>query len=160
MLFIALETAPFWRRGRDSNPRAISRKLISSQPRYPNQINNVAGFPYIFRGALDVEATEINEDMKLAAAYALAKLAKEEAPAEVCEAYGVESLSYGIDYILPKPLDPRILTWVTPAVAKAAMETGVARKPIADLDAYAESLKKRVADSQARIKTFMQDYYK
>ena len=127
---------------------------------YPNQINNVAGFPYIFRGALDVEATEINEEMKLAAAYALAKLAKEEAPAEVCEAYGVESLSYGIDYILPKPLDPRILTWVTPAVAKAAMETGVARKPIADLDAYAESLKKRVADSQARIKTFMQDYYK
>ena len=127
---------------------------------YPNQINNVAGFPYIFRGALDVEATEINEEMKLAAAYALAKLAKEDVPAEVCAAYDVESLSYGIDYILPKPLDPRILTWVTPAVAKAAMETGVARKPIADLDAYAESLKVRVAASQARIKTFTQDYYK
>ena len=127
---------------------------------YPNQINNVAGFPYIFRGALDVEATEINEEMKLAAAHALAKLAKEPVPAEVCAAYGVDSLEYGIDYILPKPLDPRILTWVTPAVAKAAMETGVARKPIADLDAYAESLKKRVADSQARIKAFTQDYFK
>jgi len=127
---------------------------------YPNQINNVAGFPYIFRGALDVEATEINEEMKLAAAYALARLAKEDVPAEVCEAYGVESLSYGFDYILPKPLDPRILTWVTPAVAKAAMETGVARKRIDDLDAYAESLKTRVAASQARIKAFTQDYYK
>ena len=81
-------------------------------------------------------------------------------PAEVCAAYGVDSLEYGIDYILPKPLAPRILTWVTPAVAKAAMETGVARKPSADLDAYAESLKKRVADSQARIKAFTQDYFK
>ena len=82
---------------------------------FPNQINNVSGFPYIFRGALDVEATEINEAMKIAAAEALAALAKEPVPAEVCSAYNVDSLEYGFDYIIPKPLDPRILTCITPA---------------------------------------------
>ena len=111
---------------------------------YPNQINNVSGFPYIFRGALDVEATEINEAMKIAAAEALAALAKEPVPAEVCSAYNVDSLEYGFDYIIPKPLDPRILTCITPAVAKAAMDTGVARKRIEDLDGYARELERRV----------------
>ena len=127
---------------------------------YPNQINNVSGFPYIFRGALDVEATEINDAMKIAAAYALAALAKEPVPQDVCAAYGVEKLEYGPDYILPKPLDPRILTWVTPAVAKAAMESGVATRPIEDLEAYAASLKERIEASQARVKPFVDDYYK
>jgi len=127
---------------------------------YPNQINNVSGFPYIFRGALDVEATEINEAMKIAAAKALAELAKEPVLPEVCEAYGVKSLSYGVDYVLPKPLDPRILTWVTPAVAKAAMDTGVARRPIEDLKAYAKSLEARVRESHDRIKPFVDSYFK
>ena len=127
---------------------------------YPNQINNVSGFPYIFRGALDVEATAINDEMKIAAAYALAALAKEPVPQEVCAAYGVDKLEYGPDYILPKPLDPRILTWVTPAVAKAAMESGVATRPIDDLEAYAVSLKERIEASQARVKPFVDDYYK
>ena len=125
---------------------------------YPNQINNVSGFPYIFRGALDVEATEINEAMKIAAAEALAALAKEPAPAEVCSAYNVDSLSFGYDYIIPKPLDPRILTRITPAVAKAAMETGVARKRIEDLDGYARELERRVKASHDRIRPFVASY--
>ncbi len=125
---------------------------------YPNQINNVAGFPYIFRGALDVEATEINEEMKLAAAHALADLTKEPILPEVCEAYGVSDLSFGIDYVLPKPLDPRILTTMTPAVAEAAMKTGVARKPIADLKVYAAELEQRVKSSHARIAPFVASY--
>ena len=93
--------------------------------------------------------------MKLAAAYALAALAKEEVPASVLEAYGVDSLVYGRDYVLPKPLDPRILTAVTPAVAKAAMDTGVATRPIADLNAYADQLRRRVEASQARIRPYV-----
>ena len=125
---------------------------------YPNQINNVSGFPYIFRGALDVEATEINEAMKIAAAEALAALAKEPAPAEVCSAYNVDSLEYGFDYIIPKPLDPRILTCITPAVAKAAMDTGVARKRIEDLDGYARELERRVKASHDRIRPFVASY--
>ena len=125
---------------------------------YPNQINNVSGFPYIFRGALDVEATEINEAMKIAAAKSLAALAKEPVLPEVCAAYGVDKLEFGRDYIIPKPLDPRILTTMTPAVAKAAMETGVARKPIADLKAYAEALKNRVKRSQTRMRAFVASY--
>ena len=125
---------------------------------YPNQINNVSGFPYIFRGALDVEATEINEEMKIAAAYSLARLAKEPVPAEILEAYNVDKLEFGIDYVIPKPLDGRILATMTVAVAKAAMDTGVARRPIADLEAYARSLDERIKASHARISPFIKSY--
>ena len=125
----------------DSRPDVL---MATGRSDYPNQINNVSGFPYIFRGALAVEATEINGAMKLAAAEALAALAKEPVPAEVCSAYNVDKLEYGFDYIIPKPLDPRILTRITPAVAKAAMDTGVARKRIEDLDVYARELERRV----------------
>lgn len=111
---------------------------------YPNQINNVLGFPFIFRGALDVQATNINEEMKLAAAYALADLAKEKVPFEVASAYDVDKLEFGKDYIIPKPLDLRLISTVSVAVAKAAMETGVARKPITDWDEYKRGLDDRV----------------
>lgn len=107
---------------------------------YANQVNNVLGFPFIFRGALDVRATQINEDMKLAAVHALAKLAKEEVPEKVSAAYGGQSFSFGPEYLIPKPFDPRVLLWVTPAVAKAAMDSGVAQKPIADFQAYRDGL--------------------
>ena len=108
---------------------------------YPNQINNVIGFPYIFRGALDVEATAINEEMKLAAVRAIAALAKKPVPDVVNEAYKVNSLSFGPDYFIPKPVDPRLITEVSMAVAKAAIESGVARKNITDWDAYCLHLK-------------------
>jgi malate dehydrogenase (oxaloacetate-decarboxylating)(NADP+) len=114
---------------------------------YPNQVNNVLGFPFIFRGALDVRARAINEEMKVAAAYALAGLTKEDVPDSVLRAYGLDSLKFGEDYILPKPLDPRVLLWESPAVAKAAMETGVARKQI-DLDDYRQQLAFRQGKSQ------------
>ena len=116
----------------------------------PNQINNVSGFPFIFRGALDVQATEINEAMKLAAAEALAMLAREDVPEEVSRAYGGKKFSFGPDYIIPSPLDPRIIEWVTPAVARAAMESGVARARIEDLDAYRAGLRERVARMHRR----------
>ena len=109
---------------------------------YPNQINNVLGFPYIFRGALDSGATTINEEMKLAAVRAIAQLAKEPVPPVVNAAYNMDKLEFGRDYILPKPLDPRLLTWVAPAVARGAMESGVARRPIEDWDAYDEKLRR------------------
>ena len=125
---------------------------------YPNQINNVSGFPYIFRGALDVEATEINEAMKIAAARALAALAKERVPDEVSAAYGNQTFSYGRDYVIPKPLDPRLIEWVTPAVAQAAMETGVARRPIKDLGTYTQSLRKRVEGVQQRARSLAASY--
>jgi malate dehydrogenase (oxaloacetate-decarboxylating)(NADP+) len=125
---------------------------------YPNQVNNVSGFPYIFRGALDVGATEINEAMKIAAAKSLAALAKEPVPAEVCKMYDVESLEYGLDYIIPKPLDPRILEWEVPAVAQAAMDTGVATTPIKDMDAYRKSLSERITASRDRVNTFISSY--
>lgn len=127
---------------------------------FPNQVNNVSGFPFIFRGALDVEATEINEEMKIAAAKALAALAKEPVPQEICDAYGVDSLTFGVDYVIPKPLDPRVLIWETPAVAQAAMDTGVAQSPITDMGAYKKSLEERVESSRARISTFIQSYKK
>lgn len=117
---------------------------------YPNQINNVSGFPYIFRGALDVQATEINEDMKIAAARALAALAREPVPAEVSAAYNGQSFTFGRDYIIPKPFDPRLIEWTTPAVAEAAMKSGVATAPITDMDAYRLSLRQRVRAAQAR----------
>lgn len=107
---------------------------------YPNQVNNVLGFPSIFRGALDVRATQINEEMKLAAVHALAKLAKEEVPEKVSAAYGGQSFSFGPEYLIPKPFDPRVLLWVTPAVAKAAMDSGVAKNPITDFQAYRDRL--------------------
>ncbi|HBB91597.1 MAG: malic enzyme [Bacteroidetes bacterium GWF2_49_14] len=111
---------------------------------YPNQINNVLGFPFIFRGALDVRASKINEEMKVAAAKALAQLAKEDVPEIVNQAYNKQNLKFGRDYLIPKPLDPRLITTVAPAVARAAMETGVARKPIADWNEYFLSLQKRM----------------
>ncbi|MCK9400959.1 MAG: NADP-dependent malic enzyme [Bacteroidales bacterium] len=110
----------------------------------PNQVNNVLGFPFIFRGAMDVMATKINEEMKLAAAHALALLAKEPVPEEVNIAYLQKNLKFGKDYIIPKPLDPRLILWVAPAVAKAAMDSGVARKPITNWDAYQDELSKRM----------------
>ncbi len=110
---------------------------------YPNQVNNVLGFPFIFRGALDVRATAINEEMKIAAAKAIAELAREQVPEEVAAAYG-KTQQFGRDYIIPAPFDPRLMEVVPSAVAKAAMESGVAQKPIADFDAYRHSLKARL----------------
>src|SRR5207302_8178333 len=110
---------------------------------YPNQINNVLGFPFIFRGALDVRATTINDEMKLAATRALAALAKEDVPDSVRWAYDVEHMSFGREYIIPKPFDPRVLIWEASAVAQAAIETGVAQMPI-DLAEYREQLERRL----------------
>lgn len=111
---------------------------------YPNQVNNVLGFPFIFRGALDVRATVINEEMKIAAVKALSELAKEDVPETVSMAYKEKNIVFGREYIIPKPLDPRLITSVAPAVAKAAVDTGVARKQISDWDAYRESLNQRL----------------
>ena len=110
---------------------------------YPNQVNNVLGFPFIFRGALDVRATAINEEMKLAATRALAALAKEEVPDSVCRVYGLEHLEFGPDYLIPKPFDSRVLVWEASAVAEAAMRSGVAREPV-NLEAYREQLERRL----------------
>ncbi len=125
--------------------RAVRDDIIMATGRsdYPNQVNNVLGFPFIFRGALDVHATTINQEMKLAATYALASLAKENVPDSVCRAYGVDHLQFGMDYIIPKPFDPRVLVWEASAVAKAAMDTGVARQPV-NLDEYRDQLEKRL----------------
>jgi malate dehydrogenase (oxaloacetate-decarboxylating)(NADP+) len=116
--------------------------MATGRSDYPNQINNVLGFPYIFRGALDVRASAINMEMKIAAARALAALAREDVPDEVASAYGARP-KFGPDYIIPVPFDPRLISFVPPAVAKAAMDTGVARKPIVDMDGYAEQLRSR-----------------
>jgi malate dehydrogenase (oxaloacetate-decarboxylating)(NADP+) len=116
--------------------------MATGRSDYPNQVNNVLGFPYIFRGALDVRATTINMEMKIAAARALAELAREDVPDEVAAAYGMRP-KFGPDYIIPVPFDPRLISHVPPAVAKAAMDTGVARKPITDMDAYKQSLRSR-----------------
>jgi len=121
--------------------------MCTGRSDYPNMVNNVLGFPFIFRGALDVHATAINEEMKLAASYALAALAKEDVPDSVCRAYGVERLAFGPEYIIPKPFDPRVLLWEASAVARAAMETGVAQEPV-DLDEYREQLQKRLGRSR------------
>ncbi len=114
--------------------------MATGRSDYPNQVNNVLGFPFIFRGALDVRASTINEQMKKAAVMALAELAREDCPDSVCRAYGNEKFSFGRNYIIPKPFDPRALLRVAPAVAKAAMDSGVARLPIEDMDKYTESL--------------------
>ncbi len=115
--------------------------MATGRSDYPNQVNNVLGFPFIFRGALDVRATAINEEMKLAATRALAALAKEDVPDSVCRAYGVERLRFGSDYIIPKPFDPRVLVWEAAAVAQAAMESGVAQEPV-NLAEYRERLER------------------
>jgi malate dehydrogenase (oxaloacetate-decarboxylating)(NADP+) len=116
--------------------------MATGRSDYPNQINNVLGFPYIFRGALDVRATAINMEMKIAAAKALAELAREDVPDEVAVAYGSRP-KYGPDYIIPVPFDPRLISYVPPAIAKAAMDTGVARRPIVDMEAYRGQLRSR-----------------
>ncbi len=118
--------------------------MATGRSDYPNQVNNVLGFPYIFRGALDVRATQINEPMKLAAVKALAEMTKAAVPDIVNLAYNQKSMSFGPDYIIPKPVDPRLLATVAPAVAKAAMESGVARTPITNWDAYVVQLNKRL----------------
>jgi len=118
--------------------------MATGRSDYPNQINNVLGFPFIFRGALDVRATTINEEMKIAAANALAKLAREYVPETVARAYNQQNIVFGKDYIIPKPLDPRLITTVSVAVAKAAVVSGVARKPINDWDAYKQELSERL----------------
>lgn len=127
---------------------------------YPNQINNVSGFPFLFRGTLDVGATEINESMKIAAAKALAALAHEPVPASVEKAYGGQKFSFGPDYVIPKPFDPRIIEWVTPAVAKAAMDSGIATRPITDLNAYRLGLAERVKKARSRADALHKSYLK
>jgi malate dehydrogenase (oxaloacetate-decarboxylating)(NADP+) len=119
----------------------------------PNQVNNVLGFPFIFRGALDVRATTINEEMKLAAVHAIASLAKETIPEEVIEAYGEKNISFGRESIIPKPLDPRLIYYVAPAVAKAAIESGVAKEPITDWEEYEMTLKKRLGLDNKFVRT-------
>lgn len=129
--------------------------IATGRSDYPNQVNNVLGFPFIFRGALDVMATAINDEMKLAASHALARLAKEDVPDSVIKAYGGEKIKFGRNYIIPKPLDPRVLLWEAPAVAKAAMETGVARKPIQDLDGYRDQLESRFGHAKEVMRVFI-----
>ncbi|MGO9379914.1 MAG: malic enzyme-like NAD(P)-binding protein [Dissulfurispiraceae bacterium] len=142
-----------------ADAKAARSDLIMGTGRsdFPNQVNNVSGFPYIFRGALDVRATAINEEMKLAAAKALAALAKEPVPQEMLDAYKVKELSFGIDYVIPKALDTRMLVWEAPAVAKAAMETGVAKIKI-DLDQYKKDLRQRLDNSKTRIAEYVKSY--
>jgi malate dehydrogenase (oxaloacetate-decarboxylating)(NADP+) len=118
---------------------------------YPNQINNLLGFPFIFRGALDVRASTINEEMKLAASKALAALAKEPVPESVLKAYNLEKMEFGRDYFIPKPLDPRLISRVASAVAKAAIDSGIAKYPITDWDAYKKSLDRRTGEHIKKI---------
>jgi len=128
--------------------------MATGRSDYPNQVNNVMGFPYIFRGALDVRAREINEEMKVAAAQAIAKLAREDVPDEVSAAYAGRTMKFGQNYIIPTPFDPRLISTIPVAVAKAAVDSGVARKPITDWDAYRRTLSARLdptADTMNRI---------
>ncbi|HSL45117.1 MAG TPA: NADP-dependent malic enzyme [Anaerolineales bacterium] len=129
--------------------------IATGRSDYVNQVNNVLGFPFIFRGALDVRAKAINEEMKFAASKALAALAKEDVPDSVIRAYGGESIKFGREYIIPKPLDPRVLLWEAPAVAEMAMKTGVARKPI-DIDQYREQLAYRQGKGE-QVRYFFQN---
>jgi len=122
--------------------------MATGRSDYPNQVNNVLGFPFIFRGALDVGATAINEEMKMAATRALAALAKEDVPDQVMHAYGLDRLHFGREYLIPKPLDPRVLLWEAPAVAEAAIKTGVARKTI-DMAEYRDQLEERLGHARA-----------
>jgi malate dehydrogenase (oxaloacetate-decarboxylating)(NADP+) len=132
-----------------NDARAARADLIMATGRsdYPNQVNNVLGFPFIFRGALDVRASDINEPMKVAATMALSRVAREgSVPKAVLEAYGLTSLTFGPEYIIPKPLDTRVLVEESLAVARAAMDSGVARQPIADMKAYRSRLEKLAAE--------------
>lgn len=126
--------------------------MATGRSDYPNQVNNVLGFPFIFRGALDVRATTINEEMKVAAAHALANLAKEDVPEAVYAAYSIDKMEFGRDYLIPKPFDPRVLLWEATAVAKAACESGVARRPIEDFEKYTEELERRLGRSKEMIR--------
>jgi len=128
--------------------------MATGRSDYPNQVNNVLGFPFIFRGALDARATEINEAMKVAAAESLADLAREDVPDAVVKAYGDQPLQFGPEYIIPKPLDPRVLFTVTPAVARAAIESGAARTEI-DLATYAEQLEARLGKSREMMRVVL-----
>lgn len=129
--------------------------MATGRSDYPNQVNNVLGFPFIFRGTLDVRAKTINDEMKIAASRALAQLAKEDVPDSVMRAYGGKRIEFGREYIIPKPFDPRVLLWETTAVAKAAMETGVAAQPIADFEAYKDSLEARLGKSREVMRFFI-----
>ena len=131
-----------------ARPDAI---VATGRSDYPNQVNNVLGFPFIFRGALDVRATTINDDMKLAATRALAALTKEDVPDSVLRAYGVDRLEFGREYIIPKPFDPRVLIWEAAAVAQAAMDTGVAQQPI-DITQYREELERRLGKAHEMMR--------
>lgn len=136
---------------------SVRKDLIMATGRsdYPNQVNNVLGFPFIFRGALDVRATQINDEMKMAATLALAKLAKEKVPEMVMKAYGGEEFEFGRNYIIPKPFDPRVLWYVAPAVAKAAIETGVAKITEVNWNEYEEKLKERLGLSKEIIRVMI-----
>ncbi|MCS6991088.1 MAG: NADP-dependent malic enzyme [Chitinophagales bacterium] len=136
----------------EARPDAI---IATGRSDYPNQVNNALGFPFIFRGALDVRATEINEAMKLAAVHALAELARRPVPDLVNLAYGEKNLTFGKDYIIPKLIDPRLLTTVAPAVARAAMESGVARQPITDWDVYINQLSQRLGRDDAMLRALV-----
>ena len=129
--------------------------IATGRSDYPNQVNNVLGFPYIFRGALDVHASRINEEMKIAAAKALAELAREDVPEEVAAAYGGQQLQYGNDYIIPVPFDPRLISAVPAAVAQAAMETGVAQRPVKDIDAYKRELAARLDPTSGSLQMIL-----
>ena len=146
-----------YREAKKARPDCI---MGSGRSDWPNQVNNVSCFPFIFRAALDVNARCINEPMKIAAARSLADLAKEPVPQEVIEAYGGEPLSFGIDYVIPKPLDPRIIDWQCPAVAQAAMVSGVAQSPIRDMDAYRQELQARIMGARERSRMIVESYLK
>ena len=138
---------------REVSPHAI---IATGRSDYPNQVNNVLGFPYIFRGALDVRASTINDAMKVAAAEALAKLAREDVPDEVHTASTGRRLTFGPEYIIPNAFDPRLISWVPPAVAKAAMDSGVARRPLADLRRYARGLSGRLDPTAGALEAIME----
>ena len=129
--------------------------MATGRSDFPNQVNNVLGFPFIFRGTLDVRATSINDEMKIAASRALAKLAKEDVPDNVLKAYGKKRIEFGREYIIPKPFDPRVLFWEATAVAKAAMDTGVAKKPIADFEKYRDELEARLGKSREVMRFYI-----
>ena len=138
---------------REAVPDAI---IATGRSDFPNQVNNVLGFPFVFRGALDCRATKVTTEMKMAAVYALAALAKEDVPESVRLAYEDHGLTFGPDYLIPKPFDPRVLLWVAPAVAKAAMESGVARKPIEDFQAYQSHLGQLMEQAKIVIQPLME----
>ncbi|MDR0477569.1 MAG: malate dehydrogenase [Desulfobulbaceae bacterium] len=124
---------------------------------FPNQVNNVSGFPFIFRGALDAGAKKINEAMKMAAAKAIAALTREKVPSEICDMYGVKELKFGLDYVMPKALDFRLLEWEAPAVAQAAIDSGVATKKL-DMTAYKAALRQRIDDAHKRLHAHLDTY--